>query len=197
MKFKKLTIYLLVIFTIFFINSSAYAQEKVNVYLFWGDGCSHCENAKKYFSELNKELENKFELYTFEVWYNENNSDLLFKVGETINKEIVGVPFIIIGDETFFGYNSSMDAEIKATIESQYNKGKLEDIVASIIKEDNYKREKEEASEIKEELTNEETDETKESSKAATVIDNIAITVISLIIILVIYYNLLKAKNSE
>jgi len=64
--------------------------------LYWGEGCSHCENLKKYISE--NKVEEKLKIIYKEVWNNESN---LNDLKETIKlcPEIdtskgIGVPLV-------------------------------------------------------------------------------------------------------
>ena len=44
------------------------AKEKINIYLFWGNGCSHCSNLKAFMASIEEEYGKYYNLYTFEVW---------------------------------------------------------------------------------------------------------------------------------
>ena len=55
-------------------------NQKINVYLFWGDGCPHCEVAKMFFKKIAPELGQYFELKEYEVWYNQENEKMLNKI---------------------------------------------------------------------------------------------------------------------
>ena len=63
-------------------------KEAINVYLFWGNGCHICENLMNYFEELEKEYGNYYNLIKYEVWYNEENSNLMHEVGNKLNQKI-------------------------------------------------------------------------------------------------------------
>ena len=51
----KYLLFILLLFIIFTPNISA--KEQVNLYLFWGDGCPHCEEEQQYLKELEKEFD--------------------------------------------------------------------------------------------------------------------------------------------
>ena len=57
-----------------------YDKEKINVYFFWGKGCPHCEELITFLDSLSKEYDSYFDLYTLEVWYNEENNELMNKL---------------------------------------------------------------------------------------------------------------------
>jgi len=43
-------------------------------------------------------------IYSYEVWYNAQNQDLLIQVGQTLKTDIQGVPFTVIGPYAISGY---------------------------------------------------------------------------------------------
>ena len=88
----------------------------------WGKGCPHCEELITFLDSLSKEYDSYFDLYTLEVWYNEENNELMNKLVESLDKEVEGIPCLIIGNQVFFGYDQSMEKEIKSTIKKEYQK---------------------------------------------------------------------------
>lgn len=98
----------------------SYSKEKINIYLFYGEGCPHCEELKKFLNSLGNKEKSYFNIYTFEVWNNSTNQQFMKDSAKYLNKEVSGVPFLIIGNNTFEGYNESMNAKIKKAIETEY-----------------------------------------------------------------------------
>lgn len=94
---------------------------EVKVYLFRGEGCPHCEEAIEWFNSIEKEYGSKFQLISYETWYNEDNQKLLDQVGKTLKQEISGVPFIIIGQQNWSGFSSNMEKAILAEIDAEYS----------------------------------------------------------------------------
>ncbi len=136
MKYVKLTSLTIILFlTILCMPIVVEAKEKINVYLFWGEGCPHCETAKEYFNELKKDYSKYFELHSFEVWNNEKNNTLFKNVANELNKNVQGIPFILVGDKTFSGFNDAIGKNIKNVIIEQYNSGTSNDIVSKYIEE--------------------------------------------------------------
>ena len=127
---------LFIAFILLIIPFAASAKEKVNVYLFRGEGCPHCEEALEFFDALSQDDEYKdlYELKTYEVWYDTDNQELMKNVADALNTEASGVPFIVIGSEKFSGYASSMDEKIKTTIKDASEDKEYKDIVAEIVK---------------------------------------------------------------
>ena len=103
-------------------NDIKYSDEKINVYFFWGNGCQHCEALISYLNTLPEEYDNYFDLYTLEVWYNEDNSMLMTELGNYLGQEINGVPCLIIGDPVFIGFSEENKEAIKDAIKKAYNK---------------------------------------------------------------------------
>lgn len=98
------------------IANITYDSEKVNIYFFWGDGCPHCEEEKKFFEEIKSEYGEYFNLYMFEVWYDEDNKKLLTEMAGAMGDEIKGVPYTIIGKDSFSGFATSSKADFIESI---------------------------------------------------------------------------------
>ena len=114
------------------------ADKKINVYLFKGDGCPHCEEALEWFTnELanDSEYSKYYNLVEYEVWYNEDNSKLMNDVAEELGVDASGVPFIVIGDKHMSGFAASTTPdEIKETIKEQYESKDYQDVVKAVKK---------------------------------------------------------------
>lgn len=118
-------------------------SDKINIYVFWGDGCPHCEELFEFLENIKSNYGKYYNVYGFEVWYEEENRKLMDQFKEELKEETGsrGVPYFIVGDESFLGYQSSMNQEIKDTIESKYKERKnvkqFEDILKKKDKEIN------------------------------------------------------------
>ena len=114
----KKIIFFLVLFLLIINIKPVQAQEEVCVYLFYGQGCPHCEKAISHIETI----KSKYPSLEFNKINAAVESDILYKlynkynVPESINGIPVwgGVPILFIGDNYFFG-----DIEIIANIESQ------------------------------------------------------------------------------
>ncbi|MCI8588778.1 MAG: thioredoxin family protein [Bacilli bacterium] len=149
MKFKKEVIIILMIGIVlcggFYLGSKAYKNyqeqnqeaivlkdatldtidqeaDKVNIYVFWGDGCPHCEELFEFLDNNKKKYGKYFNAYGFEVWYNDENGKLLDQIKEELGEETGsrGVPYFIIGDKAMSGFDGSMKKEIEDLILSKY-----------------------------------------------------------------------------
>lgn len=101
-------------------------DNKVNIYFFRGEGCSHCAEAEEFFDGIKEEYGDKYNLVDYEVWYNEDNSTLMQQVADFLGQDVSGVPYIIIGKKTWNGYSADYSEEIKKEIDSQYNTDKAD-----------------------------------------------------------------------
>ena len=117
---KKRSIVLLIVAFLSFlaIPFKTNAATPVTIYFFRGEGCGYCAAAESFFDSLKEDDEYKdlFVVKDFEVWKNEDNADFAEKVADKMGDSLGGVPYIIIGDETWNGYSSSYDDAIKAKI---------------------------------------------------------------------------------
>ena len=95
-------------------------NKKINVYLFYGDGCPHCEELIKFLDNLPEKYDQYFDLYTMEVWYNQKNNKLMEELVGELGNEVEGVPCLIVGDQVFFGYSETTGQEIKKAIKEEH-----------------------------------------------------------------------------
>ena len=105
------------------VEDVEYDKNTINIYLFYGDGCPHCEEMIAYLNTLSNSLKRKINLYTFEVWYNEESYQLLMDLGTYIDVTPKNIPFLFIGDTYYEGFNKQDKEEIKKTIQ-KYIKSK-------------------------------------------------------------------------
>ena len=108
------------------------AKEEINIYLFWGDGCPRCEEMMSFLDSIEKEYGKYYNLIKYEVWKNQENSQLMNRFGEELNEKPRGVPYLVIGNVSISGYNPSKDEYIKKTIVDQYNSKDYVDIYEKV-----------------------------------------------------------------
>lgn len=132
MKKVLLSILALLIAVVLPISASAEEKEKINVYLFYGNGCGYCEAAKEFFASIEEEYGEYYNLVEYEVWYVEENSELMQNVASYLGDEVGGVPYIVIGETTFGGYSSEYDSDIIDAIEEEYENEDYVDVVAKV-----------------------------------------------------------------
>ena len=138
---KKLLLTILCIFSFCFVNVFADEivvpevtdHEKVTIYIFRGQGCSHCFDALTYFNEEASKYSNFFEVKTYEVWYNEKNALLLNAVVEAKKQERGGVPYIVIGENySKTGFTNEFGEELIAKALEEYQNKEYKDLVSEI-----------------------------------------------------------------
>lgn len=96
-------------------------DDKVNIYFFYGNGCPHCEDEFVFLENLSEEYSKDINIYSLEVLYNQDNADILIDFAEIMGKQVTGVPFTIIGEETFSGFGKSAEDSFKNAIKKQIN----------------------------------------------------------------------------
>jgi len=121
-KVKIKDVFTLVLFGIIglFSISKSIAAEKVNLYLFWGEGCPHCAKEKNYLAELIKQ-DPDIVLHEFEVYKDVEGRSKFVEATEKLNIETNGVPLLIIGDKYLVGFmdEETTGKEIKRLIEEE------------------------------------------------------------------------------
>ncbi len=120
---------ILIIFLVFKRNR----YQEVNVYLFSGETCPVCKKARTYLQELDQKFDNKINLIELEVWYNEENRTNMDKVSQALGDTLSGVPYIIVGEESFVGFSDTISEKLEVAIETEMKKENPQDIVAPII----------------------------------------------------------------
>lgn len=90
---------------------------KVNIYFFWGNGCPHCEEQTEFLESIKDKYGDKFNLYKYEVWYNKENANIMNAFASAMDDKDSGVPFTVIGEETFRGFNNSSKEKFIKAIE--------------------------------------------------------------------------------
>lgn len=133
----KKTILLIITFIIFITNiNNVYCEETnlVNIYIFHSDNCEHCKEEIKLLNDL-KEKYNNIKIYKYEI-NNEKNKKLFDEVTDIYNTNSNGVPFTVIGDKYFIGYNLEKTPSIFIKTIIYYSKYGYLDKVAPIVGND-------------------------------------------------------------
>lgn len=99
-----------------------FSEQKVNIYLFWGDGCSHCRELAMFFDGIDDKYKAYFDLYAFEVWNSKENAEFMEEFASYTGKKVGGVPFMIIGEKVFNGYSKDDNKKILEAIEEESKK---------------------------------------------------------------------------
>ena len=127
-KFKILLFLLLLI-----IPFSIKAETKVDLYLFYGDGCPHCAEEESFLNEYLKDKDD-IELHKYEVWHDKDNQEILRKVQDAINNHASGVPYMVIGNKPIVGYYDGVtNIQIEEQIEKTRKSSKFVDKVKKVL----------------------------------------------------------------
>lgn len=116
-------------------TATAAAKEPINFYIFYGSTCGYCAALHEYVAKLEADdsINYMFNVVDYEVWGNENNSELMSTVAESFGEQATGIPYYVIGDKSFTGFSEESSAEsIKSAIKNAYNDSKYKDVVAGL-----------------------------------------------------------------
>ncbi len=108
-------------------------DEQVTIYLFRGHGCNHCYDFAEYLGSIVSEYGSYFKVVSFETWYDEKNANLLKKVAKFVGKK-EAVPLIVIGRESFSGFGTDLENDIKDAIMKEYNSEEKYDVLVEMEK---------------------------------------------------------------
>lgn len=133
MKKKLLMLITLILLTIPIINVEA--ATRVNIYVFYGDGCSYCHNLLNYLDDLENDnnYNYMFETKKYEVWSNKTNKEIMKRVEEHFGVSRGAVPFYIIGNEYFYGFDSERTPEVLKTKIKYMYENNVKDVVSKYL----------------------------------------------------------------
>ena len=125
---KKILLWL--ILTIILLFPMAINAEEINLYLFHSQDCTHCQSERKWLESIKDKYDN-LNIYEYEITRNSDNSALLDKVKERLSSTSNYVPYTVIGEQHWIGWNEDNKAKITEAIEN-YDFSKR-DIVNEVI----------------------------------------------------------------
>lgn len=114
-------------------------DDQVTLYLFRWSSCSHCLDLLNYLNELSVEHGSKFKLRSYETSTNADNDKLRQDVADYFNETGTGVPLLIIGENSFYGFDESFEEKILTAINNEYEKSERFDIIETLVKKANEK----------------------------------------------------------
>ena len=127
---RKIIIYLFIVFSFLFIPNIVKAEEEINLYLFYSRDCTHCSAERQWLDSIESNYEN-LKIHKYEVTRNEENSELLENVKSRLCSTTKYVPFTVIGEKYFVGWNVDNQTKILDAIENYDYEDK--DVVADAI----------------------------------------------------------------
>ena len=96
-------------------------SKKINVYIFRGEGCPHCQEAEEWFDSIKGEYGDLFTIVDYETWNNQGNAKLMEAIAKLRGETVEGVPYIIIGSKSWNGFTESYEQEMINEIKSNYS----------------------------------------------------------------------------
>lgn len=139
---KKFLVVLVTVLSIFLMPSAEAKinlpektdHEKVKIYLFWSSTCSNCHNLMKYFANKYQDYTDYFEIVTYQVNNDKNNSSLASTIAEQVGEKPGYVPLVIIGNTYHvLGWDDSLGEIITKEALKAYEDENYTDIVAKEI----------------------------------------------------------------
>lgn len=102
--------------TVYKIVDKKIEEGKVNIYFFHRTSCPHCKKENKFLDEMEAKYKD-INIYRYEVSSSSENSKYLKEVKTLFKEKSNGVPYTVIGDKTFLGYNEYVGDKIEKTIQ--------------------------------------------------------------------------------
>ena len=99
------------IFALLLVLPMAFAQESMQIYFFYGDGCPHCAEEEPFLAQLEIDYPN-VEVKSYEVWYNQENIAFFKEKMAEYNMQPSGVPTTILDDKVWVGFSDSIQQQI-------------------------------------------------------------------------------------
>lgn len=122
-KLKYLVILLIAALIIpFTVHAEGEESKEVKVYFFRGEGCPHCTEAEAWFQSIEEEYGSYFQVIDYETWNNRENAELMQRVAKARGEKADGVPYIIIGNQSWNGFTESYGSEMIERIKSEFEK---------------------------------------------------------------------------
>ena len=162
---KKMKLFLVLVLALLMVPFGVCADEgdkkEVNVYFFKGEGCGFCAAGLEWFDELDDKYDDMYELHEYETWYDEKNANLMNAVAKARGETVSGVPYIIVGNQSWNGFDESIGKEILDKIKEEYKAEERYDVMDYV----------------------DESVLVKEPAKDDSIADDIAVTVLLLVVV--------------
>ncbi len=120
-------IFIIILLCVLLIPGKVFADD-FNIYLFYGDGCPHCKAEEEFLNEYISK-NNDIKLYSYEVWYSEENQNVFKEVQKIIERNATGVPYLVVGESAISGYSEGYSEENIINTIKYYKEHKFEDKV--------------------------------------------------------------------
>lgn len=91
--------------------------EPVELILFWGDGCPHCEAEREFLEQLRSDYPGLV-VSEYEVWRDVANRQLFAETAAAAGVEARAVPTTFIGDRVWIGFSDATGDEIRSVVDA-------------------------------------------------------------------------------
>lgn len=98
------------------ITNADIDNNKINLYLFHGAECPHCAEEREWLEKITDEYKDYVNIYTYEVWHDKDNSNLMKEVKEKFEVSRDAVPLTIIGEKYYIGFSDTISSQMENTI---------------------------------------------------------------------------------
>lgn len=96
-------------------------DDQVMLYFFYSDTCGFCHNELEFINSKLADYKDKIKMRSFEV-SNEDNDILKTKITGFLKVKAPNVPFLVIGESTFYGFDEETTGEkILTAIDQEYD----------------------------------------------------------------------------
>ncbi|MDO5569637.1 MAG: hypothetical protein Q4G04_06000 [bacterium] len=127
---KRLFKYIVLCFLLMIVgitNVSAKEKNLVNLYLFHSNTCVHCQHMRDLLKQLKDEYPN-LKVRSYEI-SDSKNAQLYGEVGELYDVTVASVPFVVVGDKYFVGFNEvTTSNQLKEIIDYYSNNGYVDKV---------------------------------------------------------------------
>lgn len=118
------SIILIITLTFFLFIPKINATNTVDIYFFYSSTCQHCAAEEVALDELQAKYSN-LKIHSYEVFHNDRNYDLFQDVASFLDVNVKGVPFTVIGEYHYSGYDENntkdlLETKIKYYSDNEY-----------------------------------------------------------------------------
>ncbi len=101
-----------ILITLLFLPIFVFADGKdMNIYLFHGQECPHCEEERQFLDSYLKKHPN-IHLYSYEVWHNDENQEKLNGVKKLLDDKSPYIPYLVVGNNVIVGFVEDYTDEV-------------------------------------------------------------------------------------
>lgn len=99
-----LTLGLILFLGLFILSPVKAENNKVEIKLFYDEGCPHCALEKDFLKEIKLKYQEKILIEEYEIYYNQKNANIFSELISNLKIETAGVPLLLINEEYVLGY---------------------------------------------------------------------------------------------